>query len=144
VWWISSINGLQNGLITYIDNLLVRSEVNSLPVAPDTSVKKTGLEQGSTSCDGLVLQSTLGIQDQNLCLCSVHPSRVAKIQDPDSNYSTSECDSVSTTETDIQNQVIENCEAFLEQSKQERNAIGRHTRQASRVEKRRANKKKPV
>jgi hypothetical protein len=32
VWWISSIIGLQQGLITHIDNLQIRSELYSAPV----------------------------------------------------------------------------------------------------------------
>ena len=46
----------------------------------------------------------------------------------------------STAEEDIHNEVIENCELFLEHSKQERKAIGRRNRQASRIVKRNAEK----
>jgi hypothetical protein len=50
-------------------------------------------------------------------------------------------ESLSTTETDIHNEVINNCELFLEQSKQERKANGRQNRQVSRFVKKKAIKK---
>jgi len=71
----------------------------------------------------------------------VHPDRVINLQASEDSYNTSEGDSFSTTETNIHNEVIDKCEIFLEQSKQERKAIGRRTRQASRIVKRKANKK---
>ena len=77
-------------------------------------------------------------------LPGMHPDRVVRIQNSESDYSISKHELISTTETDIHNEVIDNCEAFLEQSKQERKAIGRITRQASRVVKRKANRKKPI
>jgi hypothetical protein len=77
-------------------------------------------------------------------LSAVHPDRVAQVQTSDGDYIERDSKSISTTETDIHNEVIDNCEAFLEQSKQERKAIGRFTRQASRVVKTKANKKKPI
>jgi hypothetical protein len=91
--------------------------------------------------DNLKIRSKEGIPAFNP---AVHPDWLARIQESDDSYNTSDGDSVSTTETDIHNEVIDNCEAFLEQSKQERKAIGRTTRQASRVVKRKANKKKPI
>ena len=48
------------------------------------------------------------------------------------------------TGTNINNDVIENCELFLEQSRQERKASGRKNRQASRVVKRKGNRKEPI
>jgi hypothetical protein len=117
VWWISSILHLQEGLIIHIDNLKARTEV--------ISIKENNPKTRSPDI-------------------RVHPDRVSKIGNLDSDYNDSESESVSSTETDILNEVIDNCEAFLEQSKQERKDIGRFTRQASRVVKRKANKKKPI
>jgi hypothetical protein len=105
---------VQAGLIIHIDNLKARRNIGN----PELSIP---------------------LEDSN-----IHPDRVFKIQNPDSDYIDSESDSVSTTETDIHNEVLENCETFLEQSKQDRKAIGRSTRLASRVVKRKANKKKPI
>jgi hypothetical protein len=70
------------------------------------------------------------------------------LQEPSSQYSDSGADSDSTTETDIQNEVIENCEVLLEQSKQESKTIGRKNRHVSRIIKqkaiKKAERKKPV
>jgi hypothetical protein len=109
IWWISSTIRLQEGLVIYIDNLKVRENIG-----------KPELGTGSAPP-------------------GVHPDRVINLQASGDSYNISEGDSVSTTETDIHNEVIDNCEIFLEQSKQERRAIGRRTRQASRVAKRKAN-----
>jgi hypothetical protein len=113
VWWISSIIGLQEELVSYIDKLQL------------TIVGKVAPEKEST-------------------ISLVHPDRVANIQDSEDSYLTSDGDSISTTESTIHNEIIDNCELFLEQSQQERKAIGRVTRQASRVVKRKFNKKKPI
>jgi hypothetical protein len=115
--WISSILGLQEGLAIHIDNLKARSEV----------IQIKGPNNKISNPDTIV-----------------HPDRVSRIYNTDSDYNDSEPESVSTTETDIHNEVIDNCEEFLEQSKQERKAIGRFTRQQSRVVKRNANKRKPI
>jgi hypothetical protein len=114
IWWISSIIGLQQGLIIHIDNLTARE-----------IIKDSGVE---------------GEQDIPQEFPGVHPSRINGIQDSDSDYSDTEVGSVSKTETDIHNEDIVNCEEFLEQSKQERKAIGRITQQKSRVVK----KNKPI
>jgi hypothetical protein len=118
VWWISSIIGLQKELVTYIDNLEVRKNIGNPEKGLASSARPT--------------------------LSAIHPSRVAQVQTSDGDYIESSSESISTTETDIHNEVIDNCEAFLEQSKQERKALGRFTRQASKVVKRKANKKKPI
>jgi hypothetical protein len=68
----------------------------------------------------------------------IHPSRVARIQNSDSRDISSEDYSGSTSETSIHNEVIKNCKLFLEQSKKERKAIGRTTRQSSRIIKNKA------
>jgi hypothetical protein len=109
--------GLQEGLVMHIDNLTARNNIRN----PEAR------EQSSEYAE----------------LLSVHPSQVGKNQNPDSDYSPSEHESFSTTETDIHNDVIENCEVFLQQSKQERQAIGRSNTQASRGVNRKADKKKP-
>jgi hypothetical protein len=153
IWWISSVIGLQEGLIIHIDNLQKREEV---------------LKQAKSS------EERREVPKQDQSYRQIHPDRVAQIsvdrsvstvprdltedqrldrileaiEELDDSYKTSDGDSVSTTETDIHNEVIDNCEAFLQQSQQERKAVGRFTRQASRVVKRKAegkaNRKKPI
>jgi hypothetical protein len=114
VWWISSIIGLQTELVIFIDNLKVRRDIGNPEVGEVSSEPPT--------------------------LTAVHPSRVAQIYTSDGDYIQSNSESISTTETDIHNKVIDNCEIFLGKSKQEREAIGRFTRQASGVVKLRARK----
>jgi hypothetical protein len=118
IWWISSTIRLQEGLVIHIDNLTVRSNIKELEV-----------------------QETL---PKNSSLIGVHPSRVERIQNTDSDYSASEDELISTMETIIYNENIDNCDALLEQSKQERKAIGCSTRQASKIAKRKAKKMKPI
>jgi hypothetical protein len=83
VWCMSSIIGLQKGLIAHIDCLSIRSNIGNLEVQGDST------EQSR--------------------LPNVHPSRIEKVQNLDSDYDTSEHESISTTETDIHNEVINNC-----------------------------------
>jgi hypothetical protein len=71
----------------------------------------------------------------------IHPDHIKRIQTSDGDYISSDIESSSKAETDIHNEVIENCEIFLEQSKQEKKAIGRKNRQVSRVVKRNVEKK---
>jgi len=118
VWWISSIIGLQEGLVVHIDHLNKEHIIEK----PDVRLKSP----------------------KQFSPLNVHPSRVQGIQNSDSDYITSEHKSISTTETNIHNEVIDNCEAFLQQSKQERKAVGRFTRKDSRVLKRKAEKKKSI
>jgi len=111
IWWISSIIGLQQGLIIHIDNLRKQEDIIQLKIRPDLL---------DDSC--------------------IHPDPVKRIQHSDNQYTDSDINMSSTSEEDIHNEVIENCEDFLRHSKQERKAIGRKNRQASRVIKRKAKK----
>jgi hypothetical protein len=112
VWWISSILGLQEGLIIHIDNLKARANIRK-----------------SDSQDELPI---------------IHPDRVANFHNSKSDSITSDGDTISTTEAEIDNEVINNCKAFLEQSRQQRKSVERFARQTSRVDKRKANKEKPL
>jgi hypothetical protein len=129
VWWISSIIGLQQGLVIHIDNLKIRKDL--------TRSNQKGLSDEQRKVQEIS-------EEGEIIGPRLHPSRLKRLQELDNDYSDSEGDSISTTETDIHNEVIDNCEISLEQSKQERKAIGRLTRQASRVVKRKANKKKSI
>jgi hypothetical protein len=111
IWWISSVVGLQEGLVIHIDNLKVRREIGKPEHGSEPKIP------------------------------GVHPDRAANILTSEGSYEPSECDTLSTTESNIHNEVIENCEAFLEQSKQERKTIGRFHRNTSRVIKRKADRK---
>jgi hypothetical protein len=117
VWWISSIIGLQEGLVIHIDNLRSREEVIIAKEVPTTVDEEIPTSEAV-----------------------IHLSRIHQIQCSEDSYVESEVESDSTTETNIHNEVIDNCELFLEQSKQERKALGRRNRQVSRVVKRKAKK----
>jgi hypothetical protein len=115
IWWISSIIGLQEGLIIFIDNLKIRKDIGN------PELREASLAQQPLS--------------------AIHPSRVAQIQTSDGDYISSDSESVSTTETDIHNELIDNCKTFLAQSQKERKAIGRKSRQTSRIIKKKADRK---
>jgi hypothetical protein len=72
------------------------------------------------------------------------PAESEKIQTSDGDYIDSDIESVSTTETNIHNEILNTCEVLLTESKKEWKAIGRLNQQASRIVKRKANKKKPI
>jgi hypothetical protein len=112
VWWISSILGLQQGLVINIDNLKAQKNI---------SKHEIGIESAPPG---------------------VHPNRVLNLRGSEDSQYTSDGDLISTTENDIHNEVIDNCEAFLKQSKEERKDIGRMTRKTSRAIKRKG--KKPI
>jgi hypothetical protein len=127
VWWISSVISLQPELVSHIDHLRIRGDISKLAIVPDWPNKLEILSTQTKSLSG---------KDS----CYIHPSRLAAIQGPSGQDSDYRDDSVSTTETDIHNEVIKNCELFLAQSKQERKAIGPKNQQASRIVKRNPNK----
>jgi hypothetical protein len=127
VWWISSILRLQEELIIHIDKLTVRNNIGRIEIPPESAI-----------------QSEIPISGET----SVHPERVSRIQYTDRDYITSESESISTTETDTHNQVIDNCKISLKRSKQERKTIRKSTQQSNRVKKadRKGNRKnkKPI
>jgi hypothetical protein len=120
IWWISSIIGLQQGLIIHIGNLKIRSDIRE-------SEKR--LEPANQSERSAKLWKDLPDSDHENHI--IHPDRIKHILLSSSDHIDSGDESVSTTETDIHNEVINNCELFLEQSKQESKAIGRKNRQVS-------------
>jgi len=72
----------------------------------------------------LVSQNTV-LGDTSNDDTGIHPERVSRIQHSNNKPSDSEDDTFSTPEEDILNEVIENWEGFIRQSKHERKAIGR-------------------
>jgi hypothetical protein len=116
VRWISSMIGLQSDLIPHIDNLNLRSNVGIDASQSIPSVSE-GLDKIPTN---------------------IHQSRIAQILSSDRDFSNSNEGLISIPETDIHDEVIQNCKVFFNQSKQERKAIGRKNREASRVIKRQA------
>jgi len=112
IWWIASIIGLQQGLVLLIKNLWEQSEAYQAP--------------SINQCD----------RD------NIHPDGISRIKmlipDLESpNYSssrdTSESKSgqLSTSEDSLHNQILDNCEELLWQSKQERKKVARRNLQIS-------------
>ena len=130
VWWRSSIIGLQYGLVIHINNVRIPSYIVESNPVQDSSIDQD---------NSVTPEQELSGPSQ-----FVHPSRLNQIQTSNGDFVSSENESVSTTETDIHNRIIENCDLFLEQSKQERKAVGRKTRQISRVVKQEAKKQKYI
>jgi len=110
IWWISSIIGLQQGLVNYIDNLREPSEAYQAP--------------SINQCD----------RD------NIHPDCISRITNPipnlDSpNYgnsrdsSESESEQLSPSDDSLHDQILDHCEEFLQQSKQEREKVARRNLQ---------------
>jgi len=112
IWWIASIIGLQQGLVIYIDNLQKQSEAYQSP--------------GINQCD----------RD------SIHTDGIPRIKKPipdlDSpNYGSSrdptesEYEQLSNSEDSLHDKILDNCEEFLQQSKQDREKVARRNLQIS-------------
>ena len=97
VWWIASIIGLTEGLVTYIDNLRIRSEVYSTPAAQSDIINQ------------------------------IHPDRFKQIT------VSREISAISKdfTEDKRHDQVIKNCEEFLQDSVLERTKAAKRILKAS-------------
>jgi len=103
VWWIFSILGLQQGLVVHIDHLGVREIIGGTESVPSPVVIQEVVD--------IPRNEQPDFEEPNHC---IHPSRVARIQTSSSAYIDSKEDSFSKTETNIHNEMIENCEIFLQ------------------------------
>ena len=83
--------------------------------------------------DNLKVQGNIGEAAAASDTQHKHSSRLATLRESSNEVRISEDESIGTTETDIHNEVIENYDILLNQSKQDRKAIVRLTRQTSRV-----------
>jgi hypothetical protein len=115
VWWISSILGLQKGLIAYIDDLQIRAEISPVQITAESKQ----LIQRQTVRATVDREISIEVSSPN-----VHPDRASQIQTSKDNYIKSEDSSVSSSEDDINNEIIQNCQEFLEQSQRDRKTIG--------------------
>jgi hypothetical protein len=97
VWWISANIGLQQGLLIHIDYLRVRSDIWKATITPAQPVKQEFLNtQGTKSPE-------IGVNSRH-----IYPSQFEALPKSDTEYSDSAEESISTSGTDIHNQVIEN------------------------------------
>jgi hypothetical protein len=88
VWWISSIIGLQQGLITHIDNLRIQSN--------DSTIESRSDIQDNSN---LSIPPEIEAPDIARFSGSVHPSPLGQIQTSSGDSILSESNSDSTTET---------------------------------------------
>jgi hypothetical protein len=112
VWWISLIIGLQERLVIYIDNLKIGSIIGMQKIP----VPSQEFQENSK------LSTTLG---------HMHPDRTSWFHDSAVRTRSVESDQSSSTEDDIQDRILHELEAFLEQSKSERKKIARRSLQTS-------------
>jgi hypothetical protein len=112
IWWISSIIGLQDGLVIHIDNLRIRSEarrgmagsfVDTTIIHPDRISRINATEYDL----------------ENWCDNHTHELSVE-----DSGFS-------STSEGQLHDQVLQNCKKFLQESELARKSIARQSMQSS-------------
>jgi len=97
IWWISSIIGLQQGWIVHIDDW-------QWPVNIDRSIESVAVKA-----------SRITIQSDS----------VSRILNSNDSLVESEDNSVSTSESDIHDRILQQCEKFLEPSQKDRKFIGR-------------------
>jgi len=82
------------------------------------------IQSDSPAVSDLLVSQNKVIVDTSKDDTRIHPEWVNRIQYSNHQYTDSQVAVSSTLENAIHNEVIENCKLFLEQSKQERKAIG--------------------
>jgi len=102
---ISSIISLQQGSVMSIDILKIRSDItaaSTLSVTLDNQENFSTLKKDSSDSDHIASHT--------------HLERLARLQETTSGYSTSEDESVSTSEDNTHDKILQNNEESLEQS----------------------------
>jgi predicted solute-binding protein len=103
VWWLSSIIGLQNGLIKYFDNLeLTTEQFKQLPIP-------IGIEKRPSHPDGATQIET-----------TIEDSSESAVKEPE------------TLEGNTEEIILDDCEEFLRQSIRERKVTARRSLEISR------------
>jgi len=124
IWWISSIVGLQQGLVSHIDQLGVRTNIGRPRVTAESVGSTKELEN-----QGTISTRVLREEPESF----LHPDRISRIQDSKHSYIESKAIKLSTSEDNIHNEIVQNCEDFLERSRKERKTLGRRNRQITRI-----------
>ena len=109
VWWIYSVIGLSDGLVTHIDNLRVHSEGNRVPLEIEQS--SSGIEVSTTSNDHL------SIDIDGSC---VHPDRISQI-----NNTVNDSYEIENSEPELERAslIIQSANRFIGKSRKERRAL---------------------
>jgi len=109
VWWIASIIGLTDGLVTHINNLRVRSETNRAPLE---------IEQLSSEIElASALQDHLNIDIEG---SRVHPERIPQFDNTVSDNHEVES---SEPELDRATSILQSAKRFIGKSQKERRAL---------------------
>jgi len=103
VWWLASIIGLKEGLITYIDQLRIRLEVSSptiegLSVAVEAVPKVTSTSSGDRTSQSVreISATPQDIQEESrtdIGMRHIHLDRITQVQNTDSHISDLDLDS---------------------------------------------------
>jgi hypothetical protein len=123
VWWISSIIGLQQGLVIYIDNLEKRTEIgeNKTTLQNPASKGKTALHhrRQEVSVTPREIQKDSRFKER---INKVHPDRVSYIDNTD--YDISDLDT-NNPEIDKLLVILQDTEQFIQKSRNERKAFNK-------------------
>jgi len=107
VWWISSIIGLQQGLITHFDNLRIRLEIGQSN--RQVSVMPRDIQEESRS----------NINQQH-----IHPDRISRVQDMSNDISNLDRD---TLGEELLFQIGKSSKRFVQKSRKPRKGCARKT-----------------
>jgi len=124
IWWISSIIGLQQELVRHIDKLKVRTDIGR------TRIPAESVECIEELNDQRMITTGVLRKPQGPFL---HPDRISSIEDSTDSYIGSKASTLSTSEDDIHNEIIQHYEELLKQSQRERKILGQRNRQVSRA-----------
>jgi len=127
VRWLASIIGLEQALITYIDNLRIRSEVSLAEDEEWLAGSTTPIQEGrrlspfATGCEDKGISTVpRDIQEESRSIDEtrhIHPERVSQVQDANINVSDWDLDS---SGNERQLRVVQHTEQFIRKSRRER------------------------
>jgi len=111
IWWIASVSGLTEGLVTHIDNLRMQSEAHQASLAVKQSSSKKELV--------IVPQDHRNIDTEG---SRMHPERIPQI---DNTISDNHEVEISEPESERATLIIQSAKRFIGQSRKERQALKR-------------------
>jgi len=140
IWWISSIIGLQQGLVNYIDTLRVRSEElpQDIKESPENrealSQNKNKISRTNTGqYDREISATPRDIQEDSrsrIELDYIHPDRLSQIQR--TNDDIRDLD-LSRSESSLRPRIIERTKRFIQKSRKDKKALKKKIDKVSRT-----------
>jgi len=125
IWWISSILGLQQGLIVHIDNLRIQSEVPSVKVSRGVLRSQGNISTSEYESLRKVTVMPRHVQEEsrfpNKSRC-VHSDRISQIQN-----TTHDISNLEDTESESERlpRIVESTNQFIQKSHKERKAFNK-------------------